>query len=220
MINIMIGQRIKSARKLRQRSQKWLAEEVGVTQSSVSEWETGKSGLSTANLSSLAEVLDVNFEWLATGRGEMDTPAHTMSYKLINPSTPVSPIETRSEPLNIPIEATRERESAANYAQKKILDELIKKQTKQQNHAEVTGVKITKFPAEIYSPEKLNLMKQLHRSYFVRSNQVRSSQTRLNKKSSNYYTEEQREFLRLFDALPKSKREVLLTFMRDWINLK
>lgn len=220
MINIMIGQRIKSARKLRQRSQKWLAEEVGVTQSSVSEWETGKSGLSTANLSSLAEVLDVNFEWLATGRGEMDTPAHTMSYKLINPSTPVSPIETRSEPLNIPIEATRERKSAANYAQKKILDELIKKQTKQQNHAEVTGAKITKFPVEIYSPEKLSLMKQLHRSYIVRSNQVRSSQTRLNKKSSNYYTEEQREFLRLFDALPKSKREVLLTFMRDWINLK
>ena len=34
------------------------------------------------------------------------------------------------------------------------------------------------------------------------------------------YTEEQQEFLRLFDALPKSKREVLLTFMRDWINLK
>ena len=34
------------------------------------------------------------------------------------------------------------------------------------------------------------------------------------------YTEEQLEFLRLFDELPKSKREVLLTFMRDWINLK
>ena len=36
----------------------------------------------------------------------------------------------------------------------------------------------------------------------------------------NSYTEEQREFLRLFDALPKGKRETLLTFMRDWINLK
>ena len=34
------------------------------------------------------------------------------------------------------------------------------------------------------------------------------------------YTEEQLEFLRLFNELPKSKREVLLTFMRDWINLK
>ena len=31
------------------------------------------------------------------------------------------------------------------------------------------------------------------------------------------YSDEQREFLALFDKLPRSKREVLLTFMRDWV---
>ena len=31
------------------------------------------------------------------------------------------------------------------------------------------------------------------------------------------YSEEQREFLALFDKLPRGKREVLLTFMRDWV---
>lgn len=119
----MIGNRIKSSRALRKRSQQWLADEIGVKQSSVSEWETGKSGLTTENLSRIAQVLDVNFEWLAKGTGEM------------------------------------------------------------------TGM--------VYRPARV-VMSEAMPEY-------------------NSYTEEQREFLRLFDALPRSKRETLLTFMREWV---
>ena len=67
----MIGNRIKSARKFRKHSQAWLAEEIGVTQPSVQHWEAGKSEPTTNNLSLVAQVLSVRFEWLATGSGEM-----------------------------------------------------------------------------------------------------------------------------------------------------
>ena len=118
----MIGNRIKSARAARKRSQQWLADEVGVTQSSVSEWETIKTDPATENLKRIAKVLDVDFEWLATGRGEME-----MQYRPVAMKT--------AEPMAI-------------------------------------------YPS---------------------------------------YSEEQREFLALFDKLPRGKREVLLTFMRDWV---
>lgn len=67
----MIGNRIKTARKFRKHSQTWLAEEVGVTQSSVQQWEAGKSEPTTNNLSLIAQALAVSFEWLATGSGVM-----------------------------------------------------------------------------------------------------------------------------------------------------
>ena len=118
----MIGNRIKSARTFRKRSQRWLAEEIGVNQSSVTQWETGKTDPTTENLSRIAQVLNVNFEWLAKGSGEI---------------------------------------SGANTS--------------------ATVVIADQLPA------------------------------------FESYSDEQHEFLRLFDALPKSKRETLLTFMREWV---
>ena len=118
----MIGNRIKSARTFRKRSQRWLAEEIGVNQSSVTQWETGKTDPTTENLSRIAQVLDINFEWLAKGAGA------------------------------------------------------------------VVGASI---PATVILTEPLPEM--------------------------NSYSDEQQEFLRMFEALPKSKREVLLTFMREWV---
>lgn len=67
----MIGQRIKFARLLRKRTQQWLAEEVGVNQSSVGQWETGRTEPTVENMSRVAQVLDVNFEWLARASGEI-----------------------------------------------------------------------------------------------------------------------------------------------------
>lgn len=118
----MIGNRIKLARKARKKSQEWLAEEIGVRQTSVSAWERGSSDPATENMSRVAQVLDVSFEWLATGKGEME-----MQYRPVAMKT--------AEPMAI-------------------------------------------YPS---------------------------------------YSEEQREFLALFDKLPRGKREVLLTFMRDWV---
>lgn len=68
----VIGARIQEARRLRGKTQKWLADEVGVKQSSVSAWEVGKTDPSTDNLSVISQVLQVNFEWLATGNGPME----------------------------------------------------------------------------------------------------------------------------------------------------
>ena len=118
----MIGNRIKIARTKRDKKQEWLAEEIGVRQTSVSAWERGKKDPTTENMSRVAQVLDVSFEWLATGKGEMEV---------------------------------------------------------------------------IYQPVRINTAEPLPK-YEI-------------------YSEEQREFLALFDKLPRSKREVLLTFMRDWV---
>ncbi|MEN6082809.1 helix-turn-helix domain-containing protein [Chromobacterium piscinae] len=66
----MIGIRIKTSRKLRKRSQAWLADEIGVNQSAVSHWEKGLTEPTTENLSRIAQVLRVSYDWLSTGRGE------------------------------------------------------------------------------------------------------------------------------------------------------
>lgn len=82
IIKTMIGNRIKLARNHRHRSQQWLAEEVGIKQSSVSLWELGRTDPTTENLSRIAQVLDVNFEWLSTGRGEMEITYQPVSVRL------------------------------------------------------------------------------------------------------------------------------------------
>lgn len=48
-----------------------VAEGLGITQSSVSQWLSGNSGPTWENLAKLAEISGTNAEWLATGRGEM-----------------------------------------------------------------------------------------------------------------------------------------------------
>lgn len=73
----VIGARIKEARQFRGKTQKWLADEVGIKQSSVSAWEVCKTDPSTDNLSTIARVLQVNFEWLATGNGPMEGLEYT-----------------------------------------------------------------------------------------------------------------------------------------------
>ena len=49
-----------------------------VTQPSVADWESGRKSPHTKNLIRLAVLLEVSFEWLTTGRGEMHTAtSHT-----------------------------------------------------------------------------------------------------------------------------------------------
>lgn len=67
----MIAQRIKAARKLRHKSQEWLAEEIGLTQSSVSLWELGRTDPTEESMERIANALNINVQWLATGEGEM-----------------------------------------------------------------------------------------------------------------------------------------------------
>ena len=65
-----IAIRIREARKLKDLSQKKLAENIKVTSSAISQYETSQTEPSIKNLAKIAVALDVSFEWLATGRGE------------------------------------------------------------------------------------------------------------------------------------------------------
>ena len=62
-----IGTRIRMARRERGLTQDDLADQVGVSRSAVAQWETGRTGQITGNLSRIADVLEVNVEYLMFG---------------------------------------------------------------------------------------------------------------------------------------------------------
>ena len=62
--------RILRARKEKRISQKETAWFMGISRSALAQWETAACYPSLKNLLKLSEVLNVSFEWLATGRGD------------------------------------------------------------------------------------------------------------------------------------------------------
>ena len=62
-----IGTRIRAARRDRGLTQDELADQVGVSRSAVAQWETGRTGQITGNLSRIAGTLEVNVEYLMYG---------------------------------------------------------------------------------------------------------------------------------------------------------
>jgi transcriptional regulator with XRE-family HTH domain len=62
-----IGTRIRTIRRERGLTQDALAERVGVSRSAVAQWETGRTGQLTGNLSRIAGALEVNVEYLMYG---------------------------------------------------------------------------------------------------------------------------------------------------------
>jgi transcriptional regulator with XRE-family HTH domain len=62
-----IGDRIRQARQDQNLTQEQLADAVGVTRSAVAQWETGRAGQVTGNLSRVAAVLEVGVEHLMFG---------------------------------------------------------------------------------------------------------------------------------------------------------
>lgn len=67
-----LASRIRHARKRRGLSQAMLAHCVGVSRGAVANWESVEGNApSAAKLASIAEIAQVRFEWLATGRGEI-----------------------------------------------------------------------------------------------------------------------------------------------------
>ncbi len=67
-----IASRITQARKLRGLSQASLAERMKISRGACGHWERGKASPSTSHLTKLAQILNVQFEWLATGKGAME----------------------------------------------------------------------------------------------------------------------------------------------------
>src|SRR5271169_4143623 len=62
-----IGTRIRATRRDRGLTQDDLADQVGVSRSAVAQWETGRTGQVTGNLSRIADALGVNVEYLMYG---------------------------------------------------------------------------------------------------------------------------------------------------------
>src|ERR1700704_2514 len=62
-----MGQRIREIRRERGWTQDQLASAVGVSRSAVAQWETGRAGQVTTNLTRIAEVLEVGGEYLMYG---------------------------------------------------------------------------------------------------------------------------------------------------------
>ena len=63
----IIGARIRDARQRQHLTQDDLAHRVGVSRSAVAQWETGRAGQVTANLSRIAAALEVGVEYLMYG---------------------------------------------------------------------------------------------------------------------------------------------------------
>ena len=63
-----VGERITELRKSQNISQGDLAKSMGVSRQAVSKWENGLTSPDTVNLIQLAEVLETDVEYLATGR--------------------------------------------------------------------------------------------------------------------------------------------------------
>ena len=61
--------RLIKTRREKRLSQQALADLIGVSRSALAQWETEMSRPSLDNLRKMAEILEVSFEWLATGRG-------------------------------------------------------------------------------------------------------------------------------------------------------
>ncbi|MCE5182342.1 MAG: helix-turn-helix domain-containing protein [Betaproteobacteria bacterium] len=106
----MIGHRIKEARDAAKLSQAELARVIGVSQPTVSDWESLKTAPTTDNMSMAAIVLCVRFEWLATGRGEMRYVEGVQEYAA--PYQVVAPPPDQVELLNIYMQLTQKRRQA------------------------------------------------------------------------------------------------------------
>ena len=63
-----IGERISELRKAQKISQEQLASSLHVSRQAISKWENDQASPDTINLIRLAEVLDTEVEYLATGR--------------------------------------------------------------------------------------------------------------------------------------------------------
>ncbi len=98
-----MGERVKLIRKTLGLTQEQLAQRLGVGKTALSMIETGKSRLSTRNKNILIQELNVNPDWLDTGRGEIFNAEPSLSASYAHGTEMAMPLQ--SVPL-YSIEAT------------------------------------------------------------------------------------------------------------------
>lgn len=69
----MIGQRIRDLRKQKRMSQTELAKSAGVSQTTVTAWETGKAEPSSSAVAKLADIFNVTTDYLLGRPNKQDT---------------------------------------------------------------------------------------------------------------------------------------------------
>lgn len=75
MTNETIGRFLSAVRKERGMTQEQLAEQLGVSNRSVSRWETGKTLPDLSVMQSICEVLDIRIQELLTGQRQQEAPS-------------------------------------------------------------------------------------------------------------------------------------------------
>ena len=69
-----MNERVKLIRKQLGMTQEQLAQRLGIGKAALSMIETGKAGLSARNRNILVQELNINPDWLETGRATCSTP--------------------------------------------------------------------------------------------------------------------------------------------------
>ena len=97
-----MGERVKLIRKELKLTQEQLAQRLGIGKAALSMIETGKCGLSTRNKNILVQDLNVNPEWLDSGKGEMFNaePDYTAFRLRSDNSLPLFEEQGATKPIN------------------------------------------------------------------------------------------------------------------------
>lgn len=117
-----IGERISDLRKSKNISQEQLARYLGVSRQAVSKWENDLSSPDTLNLIKLADLLDTEVAYLATGQKPVYThPVYVDKVKVVERQVPV-PIEKIVE-VPVPVERIVEVEK---IVEKPVIQKVIR----------------------------------------------------------------------------------------------
>lgn len=96
-MSMSIGERILTLRKAKMISQGDLAKQLGVSRQAVSKWENDQSSPDTLNLIKLADLLETEVSYLATGRSEIKPPPPIV-INLLSKEEHMPPPPVRSSP--------------------------------------------------------------------------------------------------------------------------
>ena len=67
-----LGQRMKHARTLKKMTQSFVAETIGIDDTTISKYENDKSEPDLATIRKMSELYDTNVNWLITGKGDRE----------------------------------------------------------------------------------------------------------------------------------------------------
>lgn len=105
-----LAMRLTAARKVAgELSQTALAKKMGLTRSAVSQWESDTTSPTSDNLRQIAVICDVDYDWLATGRG-VARPEHDLRSEDVAAALPEPP-----RPRNVPVKGYVGAGSEAHY---------------------------------------------------------------------------------------------------------